>query len=76
MHIFVECGLYGDCCIDAPVFNPSEQRRNKNRFGCMELRQYGNIYVRLECDRDWKDKEIQKKCLHNEEVNIIPIQVV
>ena len=67
-----ECAVYGDCCIDAPVFNPVEQKLHTDKFTCLELTQYGHVYVRSRCPQEWRDKAMNKKCLHNDEVLFFP----
>lgn len=63
------CSMYGDCCIDAPAYNPDEQRANKNNFDCVNLKQYGDIYIRSRCPSDWKLSNIQRACENPNEVS-------
>ena len=56
------CAMYGDCCIDAPSYNRQEQAKNHLNFGCVELKQYDDIYMRQKCPDDWTNPEIRDKC--------------
>ncbi|XP_059082753.1 adhesion G-protein coupled receptor D1-like [Tigriopus californicus] len=63
------CSMYGDCCIDAPAFNSEEQRANKKNFDCVNLKQYGDIYIRSQCPSDWEHSNIQRACENPNEVS-------
>ena len=47
------CAVYGDCCIDAKAYVQAEQKVNHLSFECMNLKQYGDIYVKNQCASDW-----------------------
>jgi len=57
-----DCSLYGDCCIDARVFDNRLQKENYGLFGCVHLRQYGDIYMRETCADDWDLPNIRQAC--------------
>ncbi|KAJ9575429.1 hypothetical protein L9F63_025619, partial [Diploptera punctata] len=57
-----ECARYGDCCLDSPHFVAAEQRRGAASFSCVELRQFGGIYMLTTCPPEWSNAEIRSKC--------------
>ncbi|PSN41288.1 hypothetical protein C0J52_09872 [Blattella germanica] len=57
-----QCAKYGDCCIDSPHFVAAEQRRSAASFSCVELRQFGGIYMLTTCPPEWSKAEIRSKC--------------
>ena len=57
-----DCARYGDCCLDSPHFVLAEQRRGAASFSCVELRQFGGIYMLTTCPPEWGNAEIRSKC--------------
>ena len=47
------CEMYGDCCVDAPIYEMSHQSQNHLNFECVSLKQYGDIYMRHQCRPEW-----------------------
>ena len=47
------CEMYGDCCVDAPIYQMSHQSQNHLNFDCVSLKQYGDIYMRHQCRPEW-----------------------
>jgi hypothetical protein len=47
------CEMYGDCCVDAPIYQMSHQSQNHLNFECVSLKQYGDIYMRHQCGLEW-----------------------
>ena len=47
------CEMYGDCCVDAPIYQMSHQSQNHLNFECVSLKQYGDIYMRHQCGVEW-----------------------
>ena len=47
------CEMYGDCCVDAPIYQMSHQSQNHLNFDCVSLKQYGDIYMRHQCRTEW-----------------------
>ncbi|XP_075220746.1 uncharacterized protein LOC142324040 [Lycorma delicatula] len=56
------CARYGDCCLDSKYFDVAEQRRALASFSCIELRQFGGIYMRTTCPPGWEDRRIRDLC--------------
>lgn len=56
------CAAYGDCCPDSKYFDVSEQRRGVASFSCIDLRQFGGIYMKTSCPPDWTDVPIRTAC--------------
>ncbi|XP_063223029.1 uncharacterized protein LOC134531267 [Bacillus rossius redtenbacheri] len=56
------CARYGDCCLDSPHFVPSEQRRGAASFSCVELRQFGGVYMRDSCPPGWPHRAVRDGC--------------
>nr|CAD7571183.1 unnamed protein product [Timema californicum] len=56
------CAQYGDCCLDSPFFVAAEQRRGVASFTCVELKQFGGVYMHTACPPEWSDAEIRIKC--------------
>lgn len=48
------CLDYGDCCIDAPS---NELRSTLTTFKCLELRQFGGVYMKVSCPPSYKGPE-------------------
>uniref|UniRef100_A0A0K2TT31 G-protein coupled receptors family 2 profile 2 domain-containing protein n=1 Tax=Lepeophtheirus salmonis TaxID=72036 RepID=A0A0K2TT31_LEPSM len=42
----LDCSKYGDCCVDALA---EEDRESSKEFSCVNLKQYGNVYVKNFC---------------------------
>ncbi|CAG0921325.1 unnamed protein product [Notodromas monacha] len=57
-----QCRDYGDCCVDSKFFDAVEQRRNRQAFSCVSLRQFGTIYMKDSCPEDFDDDEYVAKC--------------
>ena len=64
-----DCAMYGDCCIDAPSYRAEEQDARSLLFQCTNLKQYGDIYMRGRCPRDWSLPNIRKACESPEQVS-------
>ena len=47
------CEMYGDCCVDAPIYQMSHQSQNHLNFECVSMKQYGDIYMRHQCGTEW-----------------------
>ncbi|CAG2066965.1 unnamed protein product, partial [Timema podura] len=56
------CAQYGDCCLDSPFFVAAEQRRGVASFTCVELRQFGGVYMHTACPPEWSDAAVRIKC--------------
>lgn len=56
------CARYGDCCLDSKYFDVAEQRRALASYSCVELRQFGGIYMKTSCPPGWEDKRIRDLC--------------
>ncbi|XP_066996196.2 uncharacterized protein [Anabrus simplex] len=56
------CSRYGDCCLDSQYFIAAEQRRGATSFSCVELRQFGGIYMVTTCPPEWEDVDIRARC--------------
>ncbi|XP_039292823.1 uncharacterized protein LOC111061963 isoform X3 [Nilaparvata lugens] len=57
-----QCASYGDCCLDSRHFELAEQRRALTSFSCVELRQFGGIYMKTGCPPSWEDKAVRALC--------------
>ena len=62
------CALYGDCCVDANAYQQTEQRENFKKFSCVNLKQYGDVYVAGGCPDDWDMPNIRSACENPEQV--------
>ncbi|KAF6216028.1 hypothetical protein GE061_000365 [Apolygus lucorum] len=56
------CGEYGDCCPDSVHFEVSEQRRGTASYKCVELRNFGGIYMSYTCPPRWGDMDVRRGC--------------
>lgn len=57
-----QCARYGDCCLDSPHFVAAEQRRGAASFTCVDLRQFGGIYMLTSCPPEWSDAGTRSRC--------------
>nr|XP_024218331.1 uncharacterized protein LOC106684199 [Halyomorpha halys] len=57
-----KCAIYGDCCPDSTHFELQQQRRGAASFHCVDLRQYGGIYMRTTCPPEWSEPNIRAAC--------------
>lgn len=57
-----DCARYGDCCLDSPHFVAAQQRRGAASFSCVELRQFGGIYMLTSCPPEWGDAGTRTRC--------------
>lgn len=57
-----QCARYGDCCLDSAHFVAAEQRRGAASFTCVELRQFGGIYMLTSCPPEWSDTGTRSRC--------------
>jgi len=67
------CAVYGDCCTDSPFFIVSEQRRGSASFSCVDLRQFGGIYMKTSCPPDWGDMDVREACEEGSEDRTDPL---
>ena len=67
------CQTFGDCCVDAKSFDPETQQNNFGKFECQELKQYGHINMRSECQagKNWAPKSVFKIDLNAQEFGSI-----
>lgn len=56
------CRKYGDCCLDSPRFEFSEQRRGMASFQCVDLRQFGGVYMKTSCPPEWSEMKTKYAC--------------
>ena len=56
------CAKYGDCCVDSPYFRVAEQRRGAASFSCVNLKQFGGVYMVTTCPSMWKNSNYRTKC--------------
>ena len=66
------CQTFGDCCVDAKSFDPVSQRENFGKFECQELKQYGHINMRSECQAGWAEigsGRVQEACEANTHIS-------
>ncbi|KAK6637740.1 hypothetical protein RUM44_008162 [Polyplax serrata] len=56
------CAKYGDCCVDSPYFRVAEQRRGAASFTCVNLKQFGGVYMVTTCPSMWKNSNFRNKC--------------
>lgn len=63
-----DCAVYGDCCIDAPAYEPAQQQEAHKRFGCLNLKQYGDVYISDKCPDGWGLPNIRQACERPDEV--------
>ncbi len=63
------CSVYGDCCIDADSFDAREQRVAHTRFQCLNLKQYGDVYIAHRCPDGWGLPNIRNACHNPDEVH-------
>ncbi|KAG8277915.1 uncharacterized protein LOC124367750 [Homalodisca vitripennis] len=56
------CRRYGDCCLDSPFYNIAEQRRGIASFTCVDLRQFGGIYMMTTCPPAWGNPRVRAMC--------------
>lgn len=56
------CADYGDCCVDANAFVEEQQFVNTDRYECVPLTQFGSLYMRGKCMKEWEDKFIAEMC--------------
>lgn len=56
------CARYGDCCLDSPHFDIAEQRRAVASFTCVDLRQFGGIYMMSSCPPEWGNPQVRSMC--------------
>ena len=57
------CKYYGDCCLNAKTYDETDQRRQQKKFDCINLRNYGSIYMRRDCPLSWNgSEEVKKMC--------------
>ena len=57
-----QCARYGDCCLDSTHFVAAEQRRGAASFTCVDLRQFGGIYMLTTCPPEWSDAGTRSRC--------------
>lgn len=57
-----QCARYGDCCLDSPHFDVAEQRRGVASFSCVDLRQFGGIYMMTTCPPSWENPQVRAMC--------------
>lgn len=56
------CAQYGDCCVDSPHYAAAQQRRSGAVFSCVDLRQFGGIYMKSSCPPGWEDADVRQHC--------------
>ncbi|KAK3930024.1 G-protein coupled receptor Mth2, partial [Frankliniella fusca] len=56
------CAQYGDCCVDSPHYAAAQQRRSGAIFSCVDLRQFGGIYMKTSCPPGWEDADVRHRC--------------
>lgn len=54
------CGEYGDCCLDAITYDKQDQSIAGQSHSCVELRNYGGVYMRHKCSLGWKRSDASK----------------
>ncbi|XP_053634006.1 uncharacterized protein [Cherax quadricarinatus] len=57
------CAEFGDCCLDSPYYNLTVHKYNVNKYQCISLVQYGDIYMKGTCQEGWQDEEVSNQCL-------------
>lgn len=57
------CLRYADCCIDADAYDAQTYQANVGRFTCVNLKQYGDVYMKGTCSDGWEDREVAALCL-------------
>ncbi len=61
------CSVYGDCCVDARRFRAAEQREAHKRFGCLNLKQYGDVYIGDKCPDGWRGANRVREACHSQD---------
>lgn len=56
------CAQYGDCCVDSQHYVAAQQRRSAAVFSCVDLRQFGGIYMKASCPPGWEDGDVRRRC--------------
>lgn len=57
------CEHYGDCCVNAVAYNSEKQHRNQQQNQCVELRNYGGVYMIKTCLPSWQgNPQIETLC--------------
>lgn len=67
-----DCSHYGDCCIDANAYDPNDQSVNHLTFDCVNLKQYGDIYVRNKCSENWAEHSVKIACENSKSSDLDP----
>ncbi|XP_069172542.1 uncharacterized protein [Procambarus clarkii] len=57
------CAEYGDCCLDSLYYDVYSHKNNVNKYQCINVMQYGNIYMKGTCLQGWRDEEVTNLCL-------------
>lgn len=57
-----QCIVYEDCCVDSPYRrDPNVSYRKNNSFQCVTLRQFGSLYMKINCPASWKDQTVRNQ---------------
>ncbi|XP_071546839.1 uncharacterized protein [Panulirus ornatus] len=57
------CEEYADCCLSAQ-YNVSRYKDNLESHSCIQLQEYGNIYMTGTCGDGWQDEEVSRLCVN------------
>ncbi|KAK7086716.1 hypothetical protein SK128_003359 [Halocaridina rubra] len=56
------CAEFGDCCLDAQAYVAQEQVANVNNYECVDMKQFGSLYMKGKCMTSWEDQYIADMC--------------
>ncbi|CAG7727055.1 unnamed protein product [Allacma fusca] len=52
-----QCIVYEDCCVDSPYRrDPNVTYKKNDIFQCVQLRQFGSLYMKTRCPATWQDE--------------------
>lgn len=68
------CAQYGDCCLDAQAYNKEEQVASLDNYKCVNLKQFGDLYMKGKCSEGWADPEVAQLCVSHSPDSHIPRQ--
>uniref|UniRef100_T1IQX9 G-protein coupled receptors family 2 profile 2 domain-containing protein n=1 Tax=Strigamia maritima TaxID=126957 RepID=T1IQX9_STRMM len=56
------CSEHGDCCTDAPLYDPETAERARIMWECTDLRNYFGIFLKVACPSHWRDNQVREAC--------------
>jgi len=55
-----QCIVYEDCCVDSRYRrDPDVIYKKSDLFECVQVRQFGSLYMRSKCPDSWKDEQVR-----------------